>query len=247
MNRVYSYGLLIGILCVVLSTVAACSTSDDDDDDTSTDDDVSDDDTVGDDDTTDDDADDDNDDDDIGDDDTDDDDDDDDDNDDDADDDADDDSGDDDSGEAELIVNGGFETGDNLPWVGDWYGDLVFTEENIYVYDGVYAAWLGGRPNAHEWIQQTGDIPSDLESGKVTMAYRTYRGFAKPTSGGGTIGLWNAEGTTELVNLVTLGPADFPLSSNDWVLLDYDLTPADIEAIAGKEVALRIDLSYDGG
>ncbi|HPQ71504.1 MAG TPA: hypothetical protein PKW95_20425 [bacterium] len=240
MRRFSYYYILFTILlaCFAVMSLGACGDDDDDNDDAVDDDD--------------DDAVDDDDDDDVGDDDDDDViDDDDDDDDDTGDDDDDDDTGDDDDDddddttyEAQLIINGDFETGVYIPWEGDWGGDLIYSNETISVHGGTYAAWLGGRPNAVEWFGQTVVIPTGCADGTIHFWNKNYRWGA--ATGGLTVTIKDVTNTNVLVDILQVPDSAFTYSG-EWIEVTYELTASDIEAIAMQNVILHFEIESTGG
>ncbi len=81
------------------------------------------------------------------------------------------------SGEVDLIANGGFETGNFTSWQifgSQFQPELVSTndpQEAPFVYNGTYAAWLGGYANAHDWIRQVMIIPADVTAARIQYSY----------------------------------------------------------------------------
>ena len=151
---------------------------------------------------------------------------------------------DDDSGEAEMIVNGNFETGNYPPWTGTWHGDLLASSSDIVVYEGEWSVWLGPM-NADEWIEQSTVMPPDLLTATVSFAHDVYRSF-NPTSGGIEVAIWDEEGATKLVEIKSWTPEEITWIG-EWTAFSYDLTPDQIEAIAGQTVQLRFEAQAQGG
>jgi hypothetical protein len=234
--------LMAALACGVF--LAGCSSSSGDDDTGGTDDDVTDDDVAdddaADDDVTDDDAaDDDAADDDV------------------ADDDTADDDVDDDHGSGDQVQNGGFETGDETGWDGEWPWDkLVWSESTadddtfvdddsdwgIIPHSGSYAAWFGqDMGDQTAWLGQTFDIPLTLSEGTVDLWYYMSKfGACTFTFGANLVAA--ADPATVLVSLGAWTEADAAFFAH-YVELNYPLTADDLAALEGQQAVLRFDYS----
>ena len=77
--------------------------------------------------------------------------------------------------ETNLLENPGFEDGDNMVW--DNNGYVIFLAP-CFTYGGIecaeegsYLAWLGGYPDAYDYLEQIASIPSDATSAFLSFAY----------------------------------------------------------------------------
>ena len=229
-------------LVIAFGFTAACDDDDDDDDDDDVADDDMGDDDIGDDDMGDDDvADDDVADDDVADDDV-------------ADDDVtdddvvDDDMGDDDTyaNEQDVVVNGGFETGEILPWIGEWEGGIVYgPDDEFNAYSGDYAVWLGGRSGeSWEWIGQQLTMPANLVGVQVKCFWKIFKVFS--CTGSFEIAIYDSDNATKLMQLGYWTHDDAGGMINPWQEFDYTLSSTEVDLVEGKNVFLRYDLHSSG-
>jgi hypothetical protein len=159
---------------------------------------------------------------------------------------GDDDDDDDFTNEQQVLINGTFETGDILPWVGDWGGGIVYDAENIVPHAGAYAVWLGGRTDVTEWIGQLVQTPPALGAAQLRYWHKPYK-VGAVVEGGLTIRLKDELNINTLATLHTHLLEEYGFN-NPWVEVTVDLTADQIAAIAGQKVVVHFELqSYGGG
>jgi hypothetical protein len=158
-------------------------------------------------------------------------------------------------GQAQLIANGGFETGDAENWTGDWdYDSIVWsntpsdddtgdddTEWTIVTHSGTYAAWFGQNPLGADvaWLGQTVDIPEALLSGSIEFWLYVYKFFED--QGTFTARLVDADNpNTVLIDLGEWTPADGSLLPQ-YKKIAHDLTAGEMTALSGQPATLRFD------
>ena len=161
-------------------------------------------------------------------------------------------------GKGNLIVNGGFETGQPAPWTGQWpYANIVGSDQDddsaadddtffaIDTHSGKYAAYFGqvqmGSDTA--WLGQTVAAPATASAatadfwiwlfkfGSATMTFTARLVDPQhPATVYADLGSW------------TQADAAFPPHYQE---ITYALTTAELAAVAGKNVMLRFDYVGD--
>lgn len=141
---------------------------------------------------------------------------------------------------AELVTNGGFETGDFSGWV---YGGVATQQvTTAAAHSGSYGAQLGYwddgigyEPYGNDWMYQTITIPTEAVSANLSFWYATQ------STDGISFDWANMQiqdsGGNNLVQVIHAGGA----GSSGWINKTYDLAP-----YIGQTIRLEFEVHQDG-